>query len=359
MPSPRLDSLTGLRFPAALAVFAFHASVHSTPGDVRDVALAIAGRGYTGVSFFFVLSGFVLTWSLRSEDTPVAFYRRRFARIAPTYWVCLVGALLLQVLGTRQVGEPLLNAVPSFLAVQAWWPWEAIHYGANGPGWSISAEMFFYAVFPLLLLVARSSRGPVGLGVLAAVLALGPALVLQPASADATTAGWFIYVLPLTRLADFVVGILLALAMRRGWRPAPGLGAALALTAALYAVSGVLPVWATVNLATLAGFALVIAAAAGRDVSGRGSIWTSPLAVRLGEWSFAFYLVQASVLKVQHEAVKVLGLGAALEWVTVLLALAVSLALAALLHTVVERPFERRLRGGPAGASVSERTRSA
>lgn len=359
MPSPRLDSLTGLRFPAALAVFAFHASVHSTPGDARDVALAIAGRGYTGVSFFFVLSGFVLTWSMRSEDTPAAFYRRRFARIAPTYWVCLAGALLLQVLGTRQVWEPLLDAVPSFFAVQAWWPSESIHYGANGPGWSISAEMFFYAVFPVLVLVARSARGRVGLAVLAAVLALGPALVLQPASADATTEGWFIYVLPMTRLADFVVGILLALAMSRGWRPAVGLGSALALTAALYAVSGVLPVWATVNLATLAGFALVIAAAAGRDVSGRGSIWASPLAVRLGEWSFAFYLVQASVLKVQHEAVKVLGLGAALEWVTVLLALGVSLALAALLHTVVERPFERRLRGIPAGASVSRRTSSA
>lgn len=344
----RLDSLTGLRFPAALAVFAFHASTHSLDGTVHDVAMAIAGRGYIGVAFFFMLSGFVLTWSRREGDDVRGFYRRRFARIAPVYWVCLAGATLLLLLASGNPIKALVAALPSVVALQAWIPVPAVYFGGNGPGWSISAEAFFYLCFPLLVLALPHRRGRIGLGVLAAVLMLGPALVLHPTGSDQTDpAFWAIYVLPATRISDFIVGMLVAHAVKNGWRPPVGLRGALLLALGAYALTGVTPPWSTVSIVTVVPFALLLAAAATSDLSGRRTVITSPVAMRLGEWSYAFYLVQASVLKVQHEFAQRLGGGPALEWSLVLVAFAVCLALSGALYTIVERPMERRWRHAP------------
>ena len=79
-----LGSLTGLRFVAALLVFGRHALLLFAGTPVAGVASVVLLPASAGVSFFFVLSGFVLAWCHRSEDSPRSFYRRRFARIYPT-----------------------------------------------------------------------------------------------------------------------------------------------------------------------------------------------------------------------------------------------------------------------------------
>ena len=68
----RLDSLTSLRWFAASAVFLRHAGVQ----------LGLGPQGATGVSFFFILSGFVLSRATSGPPDARAFYRRRAARIA-------------------------------------------------------------------------------------------------------------------------------------------------------------------------------------------------------------------------------------------------------------------------------------
>src|SRR5688572_8242322 len=85
---PRLHSLTGLRWWAAFAVFAHHMS--------NLAPLPIAGPlayGWHGVTFFFVLSGFVLTWSARPDVNSRTFWWRRFARIYPSHFVALILAI--------------------------------------------------------------------------------------------------------------------------------------------------------------------------------------------------------------------------------------------------------------------------
>src|SRR3712207_2880383 len=89
-PRVALPSLTGMRFVAAFMVFCGHAMAENLFGDDSVnralVNPALAGS-FTGVSFFFVLSGFVLTWSARDDDTKRRFWRRRFWRIYPVHLV--------------------------------------------------------------------------------------------------------------------------------------------------------------------------------------------------------------------------------------------------------------------------------
>ncbi|WP_368784602.1 acyltransferase family protein [Arthrobacter sp. 4R501] len=97
MPAPRtqLNSLTGLRFFAAMAVVLYH--VHLYFPAVSD-SLAIFGYGYTGVSFFFILSGFVLAWSHRPNFRPGRFYWNRVARIWPLHLLTMLVAIWIPAL---------------------------------------------------------------------------------------------------------------------------------------------------------------------------------------------------------------------------------------------------------------------
>src|SRR5690349_24005788 len=91
-PSSRLSSLTGLRFAAALLVFGVHAySFIPVGGFAHDLGHVLLDPGDLGVSFFFVLSGFVLTWAARGESArPLGrFFAGRVLRIYPAYVVAL------------------------------------------------------------------------------------------------------------------------------------------------------------------------------------------------------------------------------------------------------------------------------
>ena len=77
----RLPSLTGLRFWAALLVVLYHLSRSVGP---LPVISDVAWYGRSGVTFFFVLSGFVLTWTYFDQRPKLStFWWRRFARIWP------------------------------------------------------------------------------------------------------------------------------------------------------------------------------------------------------------------------------------------------------------------------------------
>ena len=96
-PGARLLSLTGLRFAAAMLVFGVHAySFIPVEGLAHRLGHYLFDPGDLGVSFFFVLSGFVLTWALRGDTgpRPGRFWTGRIVRIYPAYVVALALAVL-------------------------------------------------------------------------------------------------------------------------------------------------------------------------------------------------------------------------------------------------------------------------
>ncbi|TSE14732.1 acyltransferase [Arthrobacter sp. KBS0703] len=339
----RLDSLTGLRFLAAILVVSYHASVTLVPEMFPLVSV-----GQTGVTFFFVLSGFVLAWSMKPNTPKAQFYWRRFARVWPLHALTLVAAV---VLNQATQGE---QSVPRFIAalllLQSWHADPTWVYAYNGVSWSLSCEAFFYAVFPFLAVWLSRFRAkrllPICVLVFVAAALLSALLPLVPAF----DWGALLYTFPAYRVSEFVVGVCLAMAFRKGWKPRFGVwvGAAAAVGPVLLleVVAANVP-WhiapALASTLCMPGFALLIAAFAHRDCTGgRRTFASSPAMVRLGEWSFALYLVHELVLRTALELGPVtLGERAAFAAAGV----AVSIMLSALLFTLFERPIEARLRG--------------
>lgn len=129
----RLDSLTGMRFLAAAAVFGFHLSLH--PQLLGDTQLArayitlLANAGWFGVTFFFVLSGFVLAWSARPSDTYREFVGRRLVKIYPNHLVTFVIAFGLFGLAGASVWEATANLT----LLHAWIPRDTSFFSINHP----------------------------------------------------------------------------------------------------------------------------------------------------------------------------------------------------------------------------------
>lgn len=340
----RLDSLTGIRALAAFAVFAHHAhsAMIANPGLGH-----LTRQGSSGVAFFFVLSGFVLTWSSRPDDTARSFYRRRIARILPLYLLAWWGGVALNLV----TGEsPLVNQLPALFGLQAWAPSDRVHFAGNAVLWSLSCEAFFYLCFPLVIgrLRGLSSRAAAVLlaGVLGAAIAWP--VLLHPTSGTGVRY-WLMYLFPPARFLEFVAGILLALLVSRGALGRIPLGPVAVLAAAVYLLAGWAPMFLQPVALMLLPWALVIAAAAQHDLAGGNPApaWL----VRLGVWSYAFYLFHQLILK---DFAFVYRPGSTMMQLTCsLVLLVVAIALAGLLAQRVEAPLERRLRGRSATATRS------
>lgn len=206
---PRVDSLTGLRFFAALYVVVFHQETTFAKRHLTSKPLiTFLGHGYLAVSLFFVLSGFVLTYNYADRWGETRFSKflvARFARIYPMYLL----ALLLQLRFYWRAATVITTLAVLFM-VQSWTVMPSqLPSEWNFPAWTLSIEWFFYLCFPLLLLgVEKMKNKTAGLWITALVsVAVG--------GVQAAIGGRHSWLaahipLPLLRLPEFYLGMLLA-----------------------------------------------------------------------------------------------------------------------------------------------------
>ncbi|HUR06405.1 MAG TPA: acyltransferase [Nonomuraea sp.] len=331
-----------MRAVAALMVFGSHLRLLHVLEPAR-----VFRDGYTGVTFFFILSGMVLAWSQPEDGRARTFWWRRFVRVWPATAVAVIFAWL--AFGAP-IGSKALLALGINLALLQPWSTDALYvFSPNGQTWSLGCEAFFYAGFPLLVYVLRrlDSHPRIALTAAWGLATMGASLL--PLWFHDRTFGLITYVNPVVRSGEFVLGVALALELqRRGpWRVQVWHGAAALVIAELLIWAG-LPARTATSLLT-PGFLLLLAAGASADLTGRSRLLQWRWAQYAGQLSFAFYLVHATVLVylVRHYPQQGVVRGAGLAAVGLVLATAV----AALLHHGVELPVQRRLVGRPAVSS--------
>lgn len=352
---PRLPSLTGIRFLAAVAVFSFHVDMEKPFGDsgvAETYAWLVSTLGWMAMPMFFVLSGFVLTWSARTELSATRFWRGRAAKVYPLHVVTWAAALVL--LALAGTSATFRAAIPNLFLVHTWSPDREVFSSINDVSWSLSCEIFFYAAFPLLLRWIRRIRpehlwywawGAVaGVALVPVVSELLPAEPALPFGSGSIWQFWFVYVFPPSRALEFVLGIILARVVIEGRRlPVGALWAGLLLIPAQVLAHNVPFLW-TLTVPGIVPLALLIPALAVRDAAGKNSFLTSRTLVTLGDWTFAFYLVHRLILDHGHRA---LGAGRSFSTpVAILLILTAFVAawlIAWALHRLVEMPAMRLL----------------
>lgn len=161
------NNLDGLRFFCFLMVFLFH-SFHTDLANIKDapafsfIKFQVFGNGFLGVNFFFVLSGFLITYLLIKEKIRNQFIHignfwvRRILRIWPLYFACvLYGFFIFPYTKILAGGTPsetanlwyYLGFISNFDYIQNGMP--------DSPGlgvlWSVAIEEQFYFVWPIIL----------------------------------------------------------------------------------------------------------------------------------------------------------------------------------------------------------------
>ena len=314
---PALPSLTGLRFFAALAVFFFHTGLSNSPippnAPINPFASHFAAHwyeqvftkaGYLGVSFFFVLSGFVIAWASRPGEPVRAFLRRRVVKIFPNHLVVWAGAMILFAGATTS----WTGWLPNIFLIHTFFPQAAINLGVSPPTWSLGSELLFYVAFPFLIGPLRRIKenrlwwwcaamvaGMVAIQLITQYLIPDtPKSAISPVS---DTQFWFSYLFPPSRMFEFVLGALLARLVAAGrWPRALTIMPSLVLCLLGYLLAYAVPFEYSFYAATIIPVAALIGAVARADVEGGRTRLRGRIMVRLGEISFGFYLCQGIMI---------------------------------------------------------------
>ncbi len=194
----QIRTLTSLRFFAALAVMLFHVPF-VLPAATKEMILS---KGSLGVGFFFVLSGFILTHAHYDEHVqPLEFYKKRIARVYPIHLLTLIIWCYLFYYSWGNNPEDKFNSfIPNVILMHSLFAGPLFTLGYNAVSWSLSVEVFFYLIFPLL----RQGRVITGTLILLITAEVGigrwwpdPNQIIPD----------FYYFNPLARLPEFVTGM--------------------------------------------------------------------------------------------------------------------------------------------------------
>lgn len=297
-----LNALTGLRLFAALYVLFFHSGSHmflslGLPAWTENVLR----NGSLGVSFFFTLSGFILTYTYR---TTIFNYKRiasyivnRFSRIYPVYMLSLFLSVFFLV-------PKFIDGLGSVLLLQSWVPAQAYNPNnqINFVAWTLSIEAFFYLSLPYVLKLSRSLNVTM---LILCVVAL--AIVMIGLQLPSTWVGhkrddfvfpflaWVPY--PLLRWPEFLMGVMIAhiYAAYPARKPGYEWMAVASAAITMFALTlGQDHFWRSVAAVT---FGLIIFSFAKSDGMLARLLGSKPMLL-LGGASYGIYIFQESIRKI-------------------------------------------------------------
>ncbi len=354
-PAP-LKALTGLRCFAAINIVFFHFSDPRWFGFLAPVVNA----GFISVSYFILLSGFVLAYNYaerarNGELDRKRFWEARFTRIYPIYFLSLLLSLKLlrSEYQTHTHAMFWTGVVLTPLLLQGFAP--AVATFLNTPAWTMSAEAAYYVIFPWVAKWKRPERMAPHLMKMAGMWALGlvPGALYMAFSPDGIARPdrwsygpwlWALKYTPYTHVFSFIFGVMLA-----------DLDRMIARTAHVrlwLGIIGFAGIYALLSLGPLMPYAImhdgllmplfgcIVLGLAGENPLAH-VLGVRPL-VFVGEASYCLYLLHFNLWNLVHgsHVLDALGLSRFDPW----LSYALMIVLAILALHFIEKPAQRKLR---------------
>ena len=343
-----IRSLQSWRFICAVLIFIHHFGFE---GKV------VESFGDFAVSFFMMLSGFVLTYSYLKKHKEESgervgretwrFMRGRVIQIYPTYFLALVFAI---GVGGWHIWPVALGT--DVLMAQSWVPVRDVFFSGNSPAWFISTIMGCYALFVPIMRMAR--RHPAALKWLAAIYFVAYFAVTLSVSEENCL--YVVYICPLMQLSAFVIGMWLGrnyLRMKEQGAKAPAwlpYAAVMVMIVAMMCYGDFAPRFTLCCYWWAVSGLLIWSMAMGDGDTGKWNILMRALrsraGVAAGDASMCYYLLHLPFIKLMRQMEWVADMP--LLWQAVLLG-AVLVPVSMALRRYFELPISRALRGSRRG----------
>ncbi|MGM7776153.1 acyltransferase family protein [Arthrobacter sp. KNU-44] len=305
----RIESIQAMRGIAAVLVVVAHSIALAFSGRAREGWALVAHLGNfehfgaIGVDLFFVISGFVMAFSVASSKGPRGagvFLAKRWARIAPPYWIVGGAMVFLGIVGLLRTVKVDAGSVFNLIMFIPWTDASTYSVPPLFVGWTLSFEFSFYLMVAAMVALGLAQR--MGWLAFALVAIVSVALVFPT---DIFILRWFSNPIML----EFALGIAAYLLWSSKWTSrhrrlcfAGGVAGALALAAQI--VTGYGGVWdmgavldgsqslPRVVMWGIPAFLIFVAALPMR----LGANFVGAGLARLGNASYSLYLVHIPVL---------------------------------------------------------------
>jgi peptidoglycan/LPS O-acetylase OafA/YrhL len=355
-------ALTSLRFLAAFYVFIFHCHIHY--GAILDLKIvnAIIKKGHIGMTFFFVLSGYIMAYVYKNfNETDIKkYYVNRLARIYPTYLAYGLLGLPFFVMNHETLpsifsgqnhddllkyAQLILSVIAFLLMIQAWFPplFKIWNFGGS---WAISVEAFLYLVFPFIRKIANKAS----LNFLYALIIISYLWTSMPiiyACMFAPDKAYFyvmninIYISPIFRIGEFMFGLLIyILSEERNVLFFKNRFVLIALSLLLLGFVALKQSWpgfSFLSFIAVPSFAWTISWLKNKRVP----LLETKFLVYLGHISYSFYLAQFIMFAMVKEQIKEADISMTSKWS---IAFIVTLFVSIILYHLVEKPFRTHIR---------------
>ncbi len=210
----KLDNIQFLRALAAILVVASHLTA-SVMGRSAESGIEFnLGEGLSfggfGVDIFFVISGFIMVYisEAKKSTSQINFLIKRGIRIYPIYWVCSLALLIFYALPLTKVAPPdIVSVIKSFFLFPEINTEGKMRPSLVGQGWTLIFELYFYLVFSFALKLSLEKKTLLTAGLILCVFLL----------ANTVGLGVFNYVLGNSLCFEFVLGMLIAVLMCKGY----------------------------------------------------------------------------------------------------------------------------------------------